>query len=149
MHAAGFERWPLIPAPYRAVALTLIWTSGCAGTGAALAGECNQTDSTVTCCLKQNPGQYERCGTTPPAPTQPLVVGPPGIGSQGAMGLGESKADKQKRCLPQYVACIDKIGLRPGGVSGTSHCQDCYNYCVQHGFWPLSLNGQPCPEDRR
>jgi hypothetical protein len=137
-----------------AAILTMVLASGCASTDAyrygsgafALNGaECNQTDSTVTCCLKQNPGQYERCGATPPAQSEPINVGPPGLGSLEAAEQGESKDEKRKRCLPDYVACIDKIGLKPGSLSGTSQCQDCYNYCERHGFWPLSMNQKPCP----
>ena len=123
--------------------------SGCASTDAyrygsgafALNGaQCNQTDSTATCCLKQYPGQYERCGATPPAQSAPIHVGPPGLDSLEAAKQGESKDEKRKRCLPDYVACIDKIGLKQGGLSGTTQCKDCYDYCEQHGFWPLPTN---------
>jgi hypothetical protein len=140
--------------PLMMAVIALVLSSGCAstntyrygsGTFALTGAECNQTDSTVTCCLKQHPGQYERCGATPPTPSEPINVGPPGLGSQEAAEQGESKDEKRKRCLPDYVACIDKIGLKPGGLSGTSQCQDCYNYCERHGFWPLSMNQKQCP----
>ena len=143
-----------VSTPFMATLFAMVLNSGCASTEAysygsgafALDGaECNQTDSTVTCCLKQNPGQYERCGATPPAQSEPINVGPPGFGSGETAAQGESKDKKRKRCLPDYVACIDKIGLKPGGLSGTSQCQDCYDYCVGNGFWPLRVNKKPCP----
>ena len=65
-----------------AVIIAGVLASGCAGVDAVLADvECNQTDSTAACCLKMNPGQYERCGVTPPAQSEPINVGPPGLGS--------------------------------------------------------------------
>ena len=35
--------------------------------------ECNQTDSTESCCLKKNPGQYERCGARAPPQRQQML----------------------------------------------------------------------------
>src|SRR5690349_9213085 len=32
----------------------------------AQAAQCGPTDSTVSCCLKQHPGDYERCGALGP-----------------------------------------------------------------------------------
>ena len=48
-------------------------TTAQSGEAVAQAPECHQTDSTVSCCLKQHPGDYERCGATPPTqkPNQP------------------------------------------------------------------------------
>lgn len=140
--------------PCRATVIALMLGMGCASPDASMYGssafasnhvECNQTDSTVTCCLKQNPGQYERCGATPPTRSAPINRGPPGIKSQEAAEPGESKNKRRASCLPDYVACIDKIGQKPGGVSGTSQCQDCYDYCVGNGFWPVRMNKKPCP----
>ena len=154
MRFLGPGRAGNLSTPFMAVVFAVVLASGCASTDAyrygsgafALAGaECNQTDSTVTCCLKQHPGQYELCGATPPAQSEPINVGPPGLGSLETAEQGESRDEKRKRCLPDYVACVDKIGLKPGGLSGTSQCQDCYNYCERHGFWPLSTNKKPCP----
>jgi hypothetical protein len=140
--------------PFMAAISAVMLASGCASTAAyrygsdsfALNGaECNQTDSTVTCCLKQHPGQYELCGAMPPAQSELINVGPPGLKSLEAADQGESKDERRKRCLPDYVACVDKIGLKPGNVSGTTQCKDCYDYCERHGFWPLRMNTKPCP----
>ena len=65
-----------VSTPFMATILAVALALGCAGADAALAGECNQSDSTVTCCLKQNPGQYEKCGATPPAQQQPSTAEP-------------------------------------------------------------------------
>ncbi len=154
MRFLGPDRAGNVSTPLMAAILAVMLGSGCASTGAyrynsgafALTGaECNQTDSTVTCCLKQHPGQYELCGATPPAQSELINVGPPGLGSLETAEQGESRDEKRKRCLPDYVACVDKIGLKPGSVSGTTQCKDCYDYCERHGFWPLSMNKKPCP----
>jgi hypothetical protein len=51
--------------PFIVAILTVVLASGCAGADAVLVdGECDQTDSTVTCCLKMNPGQYEKSKAT-------------------------------------------------------------------------------------
>jgi hypothetical protein len=53
------------------------------GDAIAQAAQCCPTDSTVSCCLKQHPGDYERCGVLDPtkaptrAPTQAPRADPP------------------------------------------------------------------------
>jgi len=124
----------------------MLLASSCMGADAALIdGTCNQSDSTVSCCLKQHPAQYELCGATAPATAEPLIVGPPGLKSLEAGSSREGKDARREKCLPDYVACIEKIGLTPGGSFGGSQCQDCYNYCVDYGFWPLRVNKKKCP----
>jgi len=91
--------------PLLAVIIAMQLASGCASTdayrydsgafalnGSLNAAECNQTDSTVTCCLKQHPGQYELCGATPPAKSKPINVGPPGLRS---LEEGEQKEARE------------------------------------------------------
>ena len=92
--------------------------SGYAGGFALTLAECDPTDSTVTCCLKQNPGQYERCGATPPAEaTRPNYL-PPGIPESEASPIPELPTAEDKErwrtdiCEPHYVKC-----LRAGGTS--------------------------------
>ncbi|REG25033.1 hypothetical protein ATI61_11397 [Archangium gephyra] len=136
-----------------AVVLALVLISGCAGVDAALVnGECDQTDSTVSCCLKQNPGQYERCTATPPARTEPINVGLPELhaSEDGEIQSSredneESREDREKRCAGYYARCIEEIGQKPGSLYGTTQCRDCFLYCSRHGFWPERVNKKKCP----
>lgn len=44
----------------------LVWTVLVACAGPFEGGPtCNSSDSTLSCCLKENPGQYERCAAEP------------------------------------------------------------------------------------
>lgn len=145
-----------------AVALALL-TAGCASTSTSGYGgrfaltqaECNQADSTVTCCLKQNPGQYERCGAVaPPAPqSQPNRLLP----GRTEIGLPEAEAapipelpiaEEKERwrtdiCIPHYEKC--RSGRHDGRVWGESQCKACFDACMRHGFWPWQANDKPCP----
>lgn len=117
---------------------------GCVGADTALVdGECNQTDSTVSCCLKMNPGQYTRCGATPPAQSAAINVGPPGLFNGNEKE--ESRAEREKRCANYYARCIEKIGQDQGSLYGTTQCRDCFVYCSRHGFWPERMNKKKCP----
>jgi len=151
--------------PLLAVIIAMLLASGCASTdayrydsgafalnGSLNAAECNQTDSTVTCCLKQRPGQYELCGATPPAKSEPINVGPPGLRSleegekkEARETNEESREDREKRCADYYARCIEEIGKKPGSLYGTSQCRDCFVYCSRHGFWPERMNKKKCP----
>jgi hypothetical protein len=136
-----------------AVIIALVLDSGCAGVDAALVdGECNQTDNTVSCCLKQNPGQYERCTATAPAQPEAINIGPPGLTyeetgekEEARETNEESRGDREKRCADYYARCIEEIGQKPGSLYGTSHCRDCFVYCSRHGFWPERVNKKKCP----
>jgi len=70
---------------------------------------CNNTDSTVTCCLKQNPGQYERCGAEAPRPHV----------------LGERGAQFPSKTLwrGERGARLDVENPDPGGRPGQIHLQ--------------------------
>lgn len=151
--------------PIVVAVIALVVVSGCASTdayryssgafalnGALTGAECNPSDSTVTCCLKQHPGQYELCGATPPAQSEPITVGPPGLRSEeeGAQKEAretneESREDREKRCADYYARCIEEIGKKPGSLYGTSQCRDCFVYCSRHGFWPERMNKKKCP----
>jgi hypothetical protein len=139
-----------------AVGLVLL-SSACAATstgryanGFALTqAECNQTDSTVSCCLKSNPGQYERCGATPPTePTRSNHL-PPGRPESEASPIPELPTPEEREqwekdiCLPRYEKC--RSGKHDGRVWGESQCKACFTACMRYGYWPLRANGKPCP----
>lgn len=139
-----------------AVGLALL-ASGCVSTSASGYGggfaltqaECNPSDSTVTCCLKQNPGQYERCGAVAPTTTQSQPNNLlPGRTESEAAPLPEipTAEEKQKRrdiCMEHYTKC--RSGRHDGRVWGESQCKACYEACMRHGFWPLRADDKPCP----
>ena len=133
-----------------AVGLALL-SSGCAHVG-----ECNPSDSTVSCCLKENPGQYERCtAVAPPSPqSQPNWVLP----GQIATAQPESKAvpipelptqEERNRwdrdiCRPRYAKCMETGGRHDGRVWGESQCKACFAACMRYGYWPLRANEELC-----
>jgi len=143
-----------------AISLAVL-ASGCASTSASGYGsgfafnraECNPTDSTVTCCLKQNPGQYERCGAVVPTTTQstPNNLLPGRIESEAAP-IPELPTEEERErwrtdiCLPRYEKCMNAGGGSiPGRKKGETQCQACYDACMRHGYWPLRANEKPCP----
>lgn len=142
-----------------AVGLTVL-ASGCVSTSASGYGggfaftlaECNPTDSTVTCCLKQNPGQYERCGAAPPIEaTRPNYL-PPGRTESEAAPLPELPTEEERErwrtdiCLPRYEKCMNAGGGSiPGRKNGETQCQACFDACMRYGYWPLRANEKPCP----
>lgn len=71
---------------------------------------CNNTDSTVSCCLKQNPGQYERCGAE---------------GTPRPHMLGQRGAQFPSKTLwrGERGARLDVENPDPGGRPGQIHLQ--------------------------
>jgi hypothetical protein len=144
-----------------AVGLVLL-APGCVSTSASqYAGgfaltqvECNPTDTTVSCCLKQHPGEYERCGAvapgTPPA-SQPNYL-PPGKPQSESSPIPELPSPEEKErwrkdiCEPHYAKCMRAGG---GSIKGRKHgetqCQACFEACMRHGYWPWRANDKPCP----
>lgn len=113
--------------------------------------ECNQSDSTVSCCLKRHPYEPERCGAELPAgpsPT-PIRLPPPGAtdsNSTEELPQPEERERWRKICEPHYTKCIGKGGDSiPGRVHKETQCKACYEYCMRKGFWPYSANGKRCP----
>lgn len=116
--------------------------SGSEGAIAQSAGECNQTDSTMTCCLKKHPGEYERCGAVAPR-QRPKPSGnllPPSA-------LTPKQRTKRKElCQEFYERCIAAGGEDvEQGTYGHTHCQSCFDECFKTGLWPAELEGEPCP----
>jgi hypothetical protein len=123
--------------------IALVLASGCAGADAALVdGECNQTDSTVSCCLKQNPGQYERCGVTPP----PQSVERRDAAVPKLPTRAEKERWRKDICTPAYDRCIDAGGGSiEGRVWDETQCKACFEACMRYGSWPKEANDKPCP----
>jgi hypothetical protein len=88
-------------------------TTAQSGEAIAQAPECHQTDSTDSCCLKQHPGDYERCGATPPTqkPNQPNRLPPPGTVEDKSADAKE-RARRKELCGDYYTRCIQQRGGR-------------------------------------
>jgi len=138
----------------------IVWAFSMAllGSGCSLslaAGDCNQTDSTESCCLKEHPGEYERCAAMVPVASQPqlnrLLPGDPGVTGSAAAPIPELPTRKEKEkwrdlCMDYYTRCIGAGGAgTPGRKWKETQCQACYDACQRHGFWPLRANEKPCP----
>jgi hypothetical protein len=109
--------------------------------------ECNQTDSTVSCCLKKHPGEYERCGATPPTqrPNDPNRLPPPGTFEDKSADAKE-RARRKELCGDHYARCILQGGEDiERGQWGSTQCQSCYEECKKLGYWPATWDDKPCP----
>lgn len=126
--------------------------------GCAHIGECDSSDSTISCCLKEHPGQYERCAAVaPPTPqSQPNRLLPgraeEGLPEAEAVPIPELPTAEEKErwradiCEPHYAKCIRAGGDRiPGRKAGETQCQACFDACMRHGYWPLRANYKSCP----
>lgn len=114
--------------------------------------ECNQSDSTISCCLKKHPYSPESCGVEAPArfPRPPILLPPPGAtdpaGAEELPTPAERERWRSEICEPHYDKCVDKGGgTKPGRVHNETQCKACYEYCTRRGFWPSSANGKRCP----
>lgn len=131
---------------------SLVALSGCGSTKAARgtggsgnrAGsisqgvECSPRDSTVSCCLKKHPGEYERCGA--PAPDKKRRPPLPPLPSP------EEQEEWNERCLDHYGRCVEETrGNTWGRKFSESQCQACWDYCKRIGEWPAEANEKPCP----
>ena len=125
-----------------------VGSSGMAGNGDAIAQspECNQTDSTVSCCLKRNPGQYERCGAA--VPTQTPKRAPKGDTepvSPYPIALPQDRRARERKCREYYHQCIERGGeYEKRGHHGQTICQSCYDTCLGIGSWPAEVNDFEC-----
>jgi hypothetical protein len=69
---------------------------------------CNDTDSTISCCLKENPGQFERCGAEP----RPHMMGERG-----------ARIDSKTLWRGERGARLDVENPAPGRRPGQIHLQ--------------------------
>lgn len=144
-----------------AVALASLLT-GCSSANSALRPQpvlsqslqqCNQTDSTVSCCLKKFPGQHERCGAGVPVPSpqKPNRIPPPPKETPDEASPSVPTEEERERwtkdiCEPGHVRCITAGGGgTPGRRRNESQCQACFDACRRYGFWPHKANGKRCP----
>ncbi len=112
--------------------------------------ECNQTDSTITCCLKKNPGQYERCGAVAPrqapkqTPKQEPKNGPDKLPPLTDLSPEETR-ERTKKCLDYWNQCIAQGGeYEKRGQHGQTICRACYQQCRANGYWPEKVNDIEC-----
>jgi hypothetical protein len=127
--------------------------SGYAGGFGLTQAECTQSDSTVSCCLKQHPGDYERCGAGAPAtqPARPNYLLPERPESESSPIPELPTQEERERwdkdiCRPHYAKCIRAGGGSVDGrVWNETQCKACYAACMRYGYWPLRANEKPCP----
>ena len=116
------------------------------GEAIAQAVECNQTDSSISCCLKQNPGQYERCGALPPkqAPKR-APKEEKGPDKLPPIPTPEERSERERKCRDYYEQCIARGGeYEKRGQHGHTICQSCYRDCRKTGSWPAEVNDFEC-----
>jgi hypothetical protein len=107
---------------------------------------CNQTDSTVSCCLKRHPGEPELCGAVAPN-KQPPKQQPNRLPPPGTIPSASEKMRRKKVCSGYYAECIAKGGEDlERYTDGHTRCQDCYGDCEKSGVWPDAVNDHLCPE---
>jgi len=103
---------------------------------------CNQSDSTVTCCLKKHPGEQERCAALaePQPKPKPSTSVPPSGGHPVPLVPEPEDPYKKERCINEYEACVTSGKARlPGRVHGETLCGSCMAYCTAYGFWPDAI----------
>lgn len=114
--------------------------------------ECGPTDSSITCCLKQHPGEWERCGAMPPqeAPTQapkqaPRTEPEPEPVPPSTDVAPPNRRKREQQCREYYLQCISLGGeYEKRGQHGRSVCQSCYDTCKAEGSWPAHVNEFEC-----
>lgn len=120
------------------------------GDAIAQAVECGPTDSTVSCCLKQHPGEYERCGAMGPkqapkqAPKQTPETGPDVAPPLTDLSPEETR-EREQKCREYWNQCIALGGEHEKrGQHGQTVCRSCYQTCKATGSWPDKVNDFVC-----
>jgi hypothetical protein len=107
--------------------------TSCAAAEAVLPdADCNQTDSTITCC----------CGASSPTQSTERI--------NAAIPKLPTRVEKEKwrkdLCTPAYERCIQVGGGSiEGRVWDETQCKACFDACIRYGEWPKEANGKPCP----
>jgi hypothetical protein len=125
--------------------LLVVLSSGCVSTNstsqqlvylAQAAVECSPNDSTVSCCIKQHPGDPERCGVA--APPKPDVDDTVRAAEAASESAREKEADPEEgyrdHCIDMYVLCQLRKWSR--------NCHDCLRYCQGQKQWPFDVCGK-------
>jgi hypothetical protein len=103
-------------------ALLLAGTLSCSEGG----GVCSPMDSTLSCCVKNNPFNPELCGATPEEAA--LIFTAAAAAAYAA--TVELSAENQV-CIDTYVRCIEQ--------RWTGNCYDCLRNCQGQHEWPLGI----------
>lgn len=124
----------------------------------ATPAQCGPFDSTVSCCLKQHPGEFERCGAIDPgkAPTRAPKQAPrtdpnpypPPTTDPYSPPTDAAPPDRRKRdqqCRVYWNQCIALGGeYEKRGQHGRTICASCYDQCMGLGYWPKEVNDFEC-----
>jgi len=87
---------------------------------------CSPMDSTLSCCVKNNIFNPERCGATPEEAAA-IVTAAAALAYAATVEPPEWK----QRCIDTYVKCIEQ--------RWTGSCYECLRNCEgQHG-WPVNM----------
>jgi hypothetical protein len=109
VHRRGFAMITTIRWVLRAAVLFALLTS-CSSPLDDVAPSCNNTDTTVSCCLKQYPGQLDRCGAE--GPPRPHMLGERG-----------TRLDSKTLWRGERGARLDVENPAPGRRPGQIHYQ--------------------------
>lgn len=117
----------------------------------AAPAQCGPFDSTVSCCLKQHRGEFERCGAIDPgkaptrAPKQAPRTDPNPYPPPPTDTAPPDKRKRDQQCLDYYVQCIALGGeYEKRGQHGRTICASCYDKCTGLGYWPKEVNDFEC-----
>jgi hypothetical protein len=102
-------------------ALLLAGTLSCSESGV-----CSPMDSTLSCCVKNNIFNPERCGATPEEAAA-IVTAAAAL----AYAATVDPEDWQHQCINRYVDCIEQ--------RWTGSCYDCLRNCEGQRNWPFSI----------
>ena len=116
--------------------------------GCSMSMGCMPGDDSETCCLKEFPGQYERCMGVAPrgvAPKQrPNSEPEEGPGPVPPL-LPKDPRKREEACREHYDRCLELGGeYEKRGMYGRTICQSCYDTCKAEGYWPAEVNDIPC-----